>query len=72
MANNNDTERVTILERYQKIDGVVYYEWKLLNDKNWRSKPTAMKDTPYVQFKYYTPQEWNLKELELLQSGENK
>lgn len=60
------SDTVEVWTRWVKIDGVVYMEWKLAGDKEWKIKKTAMKEVPYIQITRYPEEEWNLKKLKLL------
>lgn len=72
MRNSDFSERVEVWERWQTIDGVVYFEWKLPHEKKWHRKPTAHKSEPVVLRKFFTTKEWNIKELELLDNQRDK
>jgi len=54
------SETVTVLSRYVKEDGVIYYEWKLVDDKEWQRRPTPYTEVPYVTFTHIPEEEYKL------------
>ena len=56
------SDKITIYEDWNEIDGKIYYRWRLSGEKEWHTKLTAYRKKPYIKFKYISEQE--LKELE--------
>lgn len=54
-------DHIEIHERWQTIDGIVYYEWKRRDDKKWHRVKTAYKDNPWVMRILLTPHEYERK-----------
>lgn len=54
MFNTND---IVIYEDWEQIDDIWYYKWRATSEKDWHYRATALKDKPFLQWKYITPQE---------------